>query len=58
MTNFLRDTLLVPEPEVRPQEDVAEILLESIPGMAINNQEEPGFEMVTTVSVRPSKFPE
>ena len=51
VTNFLRDNLMVPDHSSRPTEEVAEILSEDLPGIAIDNQEEPGFEMVTTVSV-------
>ena len=48
MTNFLRDALLVAD-DTRPLDDAADILLEDVPGMAINNRAEPGFEMITTV---------
>ncbi len=55
MTNFLRDALLIPEPNERPKEEishaaVSDILSDDIEGIRINNQEEPGFEMITTVS--------
>ena len=52
VTNFLKTNLFVPESNSRPQNEVAEILnedLDGMEGMAINNQEEPGFEVITKV---------
>lgn len=34
----------------RPAEEVADLLGEIIPGLEINQQEEPGFEVITRVS--------
>ena len=53
VTNFLRDVLMSDNPQARPREDVAELLQDDtpIPGMEVNHQDEPGFEMVTKVSL-------
>lgn len=50
VTNFLRDVLLqdVP-PGQEPDEKVKELLNEDIPGMEINAQDEPGYELVSKV---------
>ena len=45
---MLRDALLVHEHE-RPRETVVDTIPEDIEGININNSEEPGFEMITTV---------
>ncbi|KAK7107602.1 TBC1 domain family member 15-like isoform X2 [Littorina saxatilis] len=47
VTNFLRDVLMSDNPHARPREEVAELLHDDIPGMEVNHQDEPGFEMVT-----------
>ena len=49
VTNFLRDVLLSENPQARPKEEVAELLHDDIPGMEVNHQDEPGFEVVTKV---------
>ena len=50
VTNFLRDVLLSENPQARPKEEVAELLHDDIPGMEVNHQDEPGFEVVTKVN--------
>ena len=50
VTNFLRDVLLSENPQARPKEEVAELLHDDIPGMEVNHQDEPGFEIVTKVA--------
>ena len=51
VTNFLRDALILADtPNARPQEEVAEILNEELSGVEIEQQQEAGFEVVTTVS--------
>ncbi|ROL43328.1 TBC1 domain family member 15 [Anabarilius grahami] len=49
VTNYLFDAFRVPELECqqRPAEEVADLLGELIPGLEINQQEEPGFEVIT-----------
>lgn len=49
VTNFLKDVLMQPEAENLPVSKVEEILNEDIPGMEINNQDEPGYELVSKV---------
>lgn len=50
VTHFLRDVLLQSDnPMTRPQEEVAELLQDDLPGMEVNQQDEPGYEMVTKV---------
>lgn len=51
VTNFLRDVLMQDMPDQEPAEKVKEILNEDIPGMEINNQDEPGFELVSKVCI-------
>ena len=54
MTSFLQKTLLQDNTDdLSPdKETVAEMLQDDeLTGMKINNQEEPGFEVVTTVTV-------
>lgn len=53
MTNYLFDALRGPDTELlqqRPVGEVADLLNEAIPGLDINQQEEPGFEVITRVS--------
>ena len=52
VTNFLRDVLLSENPQARPKEEVAELLHDDIPGMEVNHQDEPGFEVITKVMQR------
>lgn len=50
VTNFLFDALRgTEEQQHRPPEEVADLLGEVIPGLEINQQEEPGFEVITRV---------
>lgn len=54
VTNFLRDVLLQSEnPLSRPREEVAQILQDDLPGMEVNHQDEPGFEVVTKTKLPP-----
>ncbi|ESO85851.1 hypothetical protein LOTGIDRAFT_221303 [Lottia gigantea] len=47
VTNFLRNVLILDDnPTVRPDDELADLLHEDIPGMEISHQE-PGFELVT-----------
>lgn len=52
VTNYIFDAFRQSESECqqRPAEEVADILGELIPGLEINQQEEPGFEVITRVS--------
>lgn len=52
VTNYIFDAFRPTESEClqRPAEEVADILGELIPGLEINQQEEPGFEVITRVS--------
>uniref|UniRef100_A0A8C8DJ08 TBC1 domain family member 15 n=1 Tax=Oryzias sinensis TaxID=183150 RepID=A0A8C8DJ08_9TELE len=48
VTNYIYDALRgAEEQQQRPPEEVAELLGEVIPGLEINQQEEPGFEVIT-----------
>ncbi|XP_052808211.1 TBC1 domain family member 15-like [Mya arenaria] len=47
VTNFLRDVLMQEEPVGAPDIKVEELLSEDIPGMEINNSDEPGYELVS-----------
>jgi len=55
VTNYLFDAFRGPEEQQqqqrRPPEEVADFLGEVIPGLEINQQEEPGFEVITRVSL-------
>ncbi|XP_037539232.1 TBC1 domain family member 15 [Nematolebias whitei] len=56
VTNYLFDALRgTEEQQQRPPEEVADLLGEVIPGLEINQQEEPGFEVITRIDlgVRP-----
>nr|XP_055029907.1 TBC1 domain family member 15 isoform X2 [Misgurnus anguillicaudatus] len=56
VTNFLFDQFRVPDSEChqqRPEEEVADMLGELIPGLEINQQEEPGFEVITRLDLGP-----
>uniref|UniRef100_A0A672LHY9 TBC1 domain family member 15 n=1 Tax=Sinocyclocheilus grahami TaxID=75366 RepID=A0A672LHY9_SINGR len=55
VTNYLFDAFRVPELEChqRPAEEVADLLGELIPGLEINQQEEPGFEVITRLDLGP-----
>ncbi|XP_013411982.1 TBC1 domain family member 15 isoform X2 [Lingula anatina] len=48
VTKFLGEVLMTTDtPPVRPSEEVADILHEAIPGITINAQDEPGFDIVS-----------
>lgn len=50
VTNYIFDAFKgTEEQHQRPPEEVANLLGEIIPGLEINQQEEPGFEVVTRV---------
>lgn len=50
VTNYIYDALRgTEEQHQRPPEEVADLLGEIIPGLEINQQEEPGFEVITRV---------
>ncbi|XP_043120909.1 TBC1 domain family member 15 isoform X2 [Puntigrus tetrazona] len=55
VTNYLFDAFRAPELECqqRPSEEVADLLGELIPGLEINQQEEPGFEVITRLDLGP-----
>ncbi len=50
VTNYIFDAFRgTEEQHQRPPEEVADLLGEIIPGLEINQQEEPGFEVITRV---------
>lgn len=50
VTNYIFDALRGTEEQPqRPPEEVADLLGEVIPGLEFNQQEEPGFEVITRV---------
>uniref|UniRef100_A0A7N8YGY4 TBC1 domain family member 15 n=1 Tax=Mastacembelus armatus TaxID=205130 RepID=A0A7N8YGY4_9TELE len=52
VTNYLFDALRgAEEQHQRPPEEVADLLGEVIPGLEINQQEEPGFEVITRIDL-------
>ncbi|XP_060779773.1 TBC1 domain family member 15 isoform X2 [Neoarius graeffei] len=53
VTNYIFDAFRPSESECqqRPAEEVADILGELIPGLEINQQEEPGFEVITRIDL-------
>uniref|UniRef100_A0A3P8QPA9 TBC1 domain family member 15 n=1 Tax=Astatotilapia calliptera TaxID=8154 RepID=A0A3P8QPA9_ASTCA len=52
VTNYLFDALRgMEEQQQRPPEEVADLLGEVIPGLEINQQEEPGFEVITRIDL-------
>ncbi|CAL1594804.1 unnamed protein product [Knipowitschia caucasica] len=54
VTNYLFDALRGTEEQTRrPPEEMAELLGEVIPGLDINQQEEPGFEVITRIDLGP-----
>lgn len=58
MTNYLYDAFRGgdSEPQERPPEEMANLLSEIIPGLDINQQDEPGFEVITRVRLRGKKY--
>uniref|UniRef100_A0A3B3Z830 TBC1 domain family member 15 n=1 Tax=Periophthalmus magnuspinnatus TaxID=409849 RepID=A0A3B3Z830_9GOBI len=54
VTNYLFDALRGTEEHTqRPPEEMADLLGEVIPGLDINQQEEPGFEVITRIDLGP-----
>ncbi|XP_028285886.1 TBC1 domain family member 15 [Parambassis ranga] len=52
VTNYIFDALRgTEEQRQRPPEEVADLLGEVIPGLEINQQEEPGFEVITRIDL-------
>ncbi|XP_012723076.3 TBC1 domain family member 15 [Fundulus heteroclitus] len=52
VTNYIYDALRgAEEQQQRPPEEVADLLGEVIPGLEINQQEEPGFEVITRIDL-------
>uniref|UniRef100_A0AAQ5XWR3 TBC1 domain family member 15 n=1 Tax=Amphiprion ocellaris TaxID=80972 RepID=A0AAQ5XWR3_AMPOC len=52
VTNYIFDVLRgSEEQQQRPPEEVADLLGEVIPGLEINHQEEPGFEVITRIDL-------
>uniref|UniRef100_A0A7N6B8Y0 Rab-GAP TBC domain-containing protein n=1 Tax=Anabas testudineus TaxID=64144 RepID=A0A7N6B8Y0_ANATE len=52
VTNYIFDALRGSEEQhQRPPEEVADLLGEVIPGLEINQQEEPGFEVITRIDL-------
>ncbi|KAM7415222.1 hypothetical protein PAMA_019847 [Pampus argenteus] len=52
VTNYIYDVIRgTEEHQQRPPEEVADVLGEIIPGLEINQQEEPGFEVITRVDL-------
>uniref|UniRef100_A0A8C6T6E8 TBC1 domain family member 15 n=1 Tax=Neogobius melanostomus TaxID=47308 RepID=A0A8C6T6E8_9GOBI len=52
VTNYLFDALRRTEEQAqRPPEEMADLLGEVIPGLDINQQEEPGFEVITRIDM-------
>ncbi|XP_062318660.1 TBC1 domain family member 15 [Osmerus eperlanus] len=52
VTNYIFDAFRgSEEQQQRPPEDVADLLGEVIPGLEINQQEEPGFEVITRIDL-------
>ncbi|XP_027892241.1 TBC1 domain family member 15 [Xiphophorus couchianus] len=53
VTNYIYDALRGTEEQQqqRPPEEVADLLGEVIPGLEINQQEEPGFEVITRIDL-------
>ncbi|KAF1386265.1 hypothetical protein PFLUV_G00092720 [Perca fluviatilis] len=54
VTNYIFDAFRgTEEQHQRPPEEVADLLSEVIPGLEINQQEEPGFEVITRMDLGP-----
>uniref|UniRef100_A0A8C9U6H6 TBC1 domain family member 15 n=1 Tax=Scleropages formosus TaxID=113540 RepID=A0A8C9U6H6_SCLFO len=55
VTNYIFDAFRGPEllHQQRPAEEVADLLSEVIPGLEVNQQEEPGFEVITRIDLGP-----
>lgn len=52
VTNYIFDSFRLSDPsnQRRPPSEMADFLNDAIPGLKINQQEEPGFEVITRVS--------
>lgn len=52
MTNFIFDSLRGNDAsnQQRPPSEMSDFISDAIPGLKINQQEEPGFEVITRVS--------
>lgn len=57
VTNYIFDNLRGSDPatQQRPPSEMADFFSDAIPGLKINQQEEPGFEVITRVSVLDSE---
>ncbi|XP_052495554.1 TBC1 domain family member 15 isoform X1 [Budorcas taxicolor] len=53
VTNYIFDSLRGSDPSVhqRPPSEMADFLSDAIPGLKINQQEEPGFEVITKIDL-------
>uniref|UniRef100_A0A8D0G944 TBC1 domain family member 15 n=1 Tax=Sphenodon punctatus TaxID=8508 RepID=A0A8D0G944_SPHPU len=53
VTNYVFDTLRGSDPSTqqRPPSEMADFLSDAIPGLKINQQEEPGFEVITRIDL-------
>ncbi|KAM6973090.1 TBC1 domain family member 15 [Aplochiton taeniatus] len=52
VTNYIFDAFRGPEEQLQhPPEEVSDLLGEVIPGLEINQQEEPGFEVITRIDL-------
>lgn len=58
MTNYIFDSLRgnYSTSQQRPPSEMADFMSDAIPGLKINQQEEPGFEVITRVSADPPVF--
>ncbi|XP_048865269.1 TBC1 domain family member 15 isoform X1 [Brienomyrus brachyistius] len=55
VTNYIFDAFRGPEMahRQRPAEEVADLISEAMPGLEVNQQEEPGFEVITRIDLGP-----
>lgn len=58
VTNYIFDSLRGNDSvnQQRPPSEMADFISDAIPGLKINQQEEPGFEVITRVSFQFLKF--
>lgn len=58
VTNYIFDSLRGSDSvnEQRPPSEMADFISDAIPGLKINQQEEPGFEVITRVSFKFLEF--
>uniref|UniRef100_A0ABM0MQY8 TBC1 domain family member 15-like n=1 Tax=Saccoglossus kowalevskii TaxID=10224 RepID=A0ABM0MQY8_SACKO len=52
VTNFLKDSLLMPAAQQRPVDEIAELMTD-LPRVDINRQKEPGYELITRSELGP-----